>query len=447
MINNSYALKLQKYSIKVYDVFLFIFLLGACTSMAIATVSGMLCVLLYPFNFKNNIKTVPLFFWVAVLLFLVAALASAYYNGYTSHYFSFIKEIWRVLLVAVVAAGFMRLNLKLLIPLMLVLIFGEAIYGILQYHSPSFSTVPWREYIPKLEVQLDALYESTLVISHYLAQGTFAHHNYFGQFMMVSFIFTLSLVFYQPLRKYRGFFILNFALILVALVYSTSRGSWLALAIAVMLFLLIKFRKYMKWLLISAVGFFAVLSLLVFVFKDSYLIGRLLSIGSLGANSDRLFLWDAAFTALKGSPIFGISPGNLPLMEQIYQNLQYTYGFAPKVGAAAGVHNAFLQFWLDYGLLGLVSLIIFICGTIIYAFRNYIKLSSNSRLLESSKNQLLFNLLLGFSCAIVGLSIIALIENWIYTGTAKNLNFSAFGIVFAIIYHFKNSLVHSKNNK
>ena len=131
---------------------------------------------------------------------------------------------------------------------------------------------------------------------------------------------------------------------LVAFYLTFSRAAWLALAVVILAFGL--FTKAKKKIL-AAVSIGVLLIFLV-PFSRTKLLG--LARGSDPSQQNRYVLWSAATDMLKKSPLLGVG---LTGFREAYKN----YPLGPDRVVQNYPHNFFLNFWLEVGLLGLISVI------------------------------------------------------------------------------------------
>lgn len=143
-----------------------------------------------------------------------------------------------------------------------------------------------------------------------------------------------------------------------ALLTANSRGGYLALTAGVLFFFsLLRWqilKEHRQRLLILAVGFAAVT--LLFKLLDatglaSWDTDRAIDTFKYGDHSFRLEIYSIAWDLIKDNPWFGIGYFNFKHLFDIYK-VQPLLGFTTSF-----VHNDYLQFWLENGLLCLLSLL------------------------------------------------------------------------------------------
>lgn len=131
---------------------------------------------------------------------------------------------------------------------------------------------------------------------------------------------------------------------MVFVLYLTfSRGAWLAISLTLVLMLLGFGRR--KTAAIVLVFLAAVAVLLVALFQD-----RALSSAPI---VQRLYVWQAAVSMLKDSPIMGVGLDNF-----LYHYPNYMLPEAWREPNVSHPHNMFLDFWLRLGILGVAVLLL-----------------------------------------------------------------------------------------
>jgi len=137
----------------------------------------------------------------------------------------------------------------------------------------------------------------------------------------------------------------------VCLILTWSRGAWLGLIFAALVFLFMWHHRSM-WLVLGGI---AALPLLPYILPQS-IISRFTSIGDLtdSSTSYRVHIWHSTVTMISDHPITGIGVGE-GAWRQLYP--LYTY---MGVEQAPHSHNLYLQIWLELGLTGILVFLVFL---------------------------------------------------------------------------------------
>ncbi len=143
----------------------------------------------------------------------------------------------------------------------------------------------------------------------------------------------------------RGFYFVCCGIMCVCMILTFSRGAWLGLLFAGMVFVL-----FLNPRLILLAPF--ALVALYFVLPEA-VISRFTSIGNLGDNSTsyRVFIWMGVLAMLKDYWMCGIGPGD-GAFNMVYPAYSYNQIVAPHS------HNLFLQIICDAGIVALVVFLI-----------------------------------------------------------------------------------------
>jgi O-antigen ligase len=141
-------------------------------------------------------------------------------------------------------------------------------------------------------------------------------------------------------------------ILLLALVYSQSRGPWLAFAVMTLATLAIEPRAYVLRRIV------AVMIPVLLVISAPTLKHRLHLIAdpTNGSNAERLQMWSAGARIVKEHPLLGVGAGSMPLVSAHYQT--------PEEHATYGdwghLHNTYINIAAERGLLGLFAFLGFV---------------------------------------------------------------------------------------
>jgi tetratricopeptide (TPR) repeat protein len=256
---------------------------------------------------------------------------------------------------------------QLLIALLLGSVFA-ALYGLLQLFNLDF--LLWGEEIGRLF-------------------SSFGQPNFFGHYLAVLIPLTVYAIVYISKNVYiRLSFCLLLLAQLVCLVFTYSRGAWVALAFTVFLFTILLLVQSGKKILAGLIVLVAVLSITflslpvtrqkiteISVQQNNKLIQRVLSTFDLvpGSARTRSVYWQAAITNFKESSwqrkLIGVGPDVEPDVFIRYYRTEWA--FYEKMNSFPDrAHNFILDILLQFGLLGLLGLGFFM-GYIVW---NLIKL-------------------------------------------------------------------------
>ncbi len=181
------------------------------------------------------------------------------------------------------------------------------------------------------------------------AVGTLENPNMLGEYLilMIPLAVVMLVGHGEGLRRIPAFVCLG--IMGVCLILTWSRGAWLGLIFAAILFLFIWHRRAM-WLFFAGV---AAIPLLPYILPAS-IIQRFTSIGNLSDSSTsyRVNIWRAACEMLEDFGFTGIGIG-----ESAWFRVYPMYAYM-GVETAPHSHNLFLQIWLETGICGLTVFIL-----------------------------------------------------------------------------------------
>ena len=313
-------------------VFLTAFLAPFIPTMVLAGLVG-LCVVsliikgLTAKQFKWRFGVVGMFIMLMILVYLVAAIIS----------FARIKslQIWMIY-VAMMGFFFVIINTvrtkKQFMDLCRVFVLsalGVCIYGIYQYIFKPGGADAWLddEMFTGISMRIYSTLENPNVLGEYLVLAIPVCVG-----MMWTANKVISKLFYAGIA----------GVMAVVLILTFSRGCWIALALAAVIYVTFVCGKLWGLVLL-------VLPVLPFVIPETVL-QRLTSIGDMGDSSTsyRVFIWMGTILMLKDFWLFGIGMG-----EEAFNSVYPFYAYSAVVSPHS--HNLFLQVWVETGLAGIMT--------------------------------------------------------------------------------------------
>jgi O-antigen ligase len=170
---------------------------------------------------------------------------------------------------------------------------------------------------------------------------------------------------------------LAFGLGFVALIFTFSRGAWIALVLSLMILgWAMRRRLSLKAFVLPALA----MATMAFFLKDQIAI-RLLG-NDNGSAYVRVELMRVAFQMIRDHPVLGVGANNYPLeMTRYFKAGQWLYA----------VHDKYLLIWAEVGLGGLIAYVAFLIGTVRGGLR-----------LWKSDDPLLSTLAIGLTAGIIG---------------------------------------------
>ena len=147
---------------------------------------------------------------------------------------------------------------------------------------------------------------------------------------------------------------------LLCMIYTQSRGCWVALAFSALIFILFVDKR---WMLLLIVGLIAA----PFILPQS-MMDRLLSIGNMGDSSTsyRVNIWMGTLNMLEHFWLTGVGLG-AAAFAKVYPFYSYSMITAPHA------HNIYLQTLSEMGVVGLALLVLIISSFVFGVVRFYVK--------------------------------------------------------------------------
>lgn len=234
--------------------------------------------------------------------------------------------------------------------------------------------------------------------------GSFAHPNAFSYFLVI--ILTLLIYFFiiAESRKAKRWYLSSILLGITLLVFTYSRGAWLAFLIILLLFGLLKYRKLLFKSLIIVVLSTLLLWGIDNFFQKNYNFSPLLnfapsrrlietfSLQPYTSSFWRIELWQEMIDVFWKRPILGHGLGSFE--EEALKQRGFYAG-------SLEAHNDFLHLSVELGIIGLVSYILLI----LIVLKNIIKIYRKTE----DKNFKIF--ILSFLCLFISLFLVSSVEN------------------------------------
>lgn len=211
-----------------------------------------------------------------------------------------------------------------------------AIIGICQYVFGAVSSKAWLDtsYFYDIKGRVVSLFDNPNILAIYL---------------VIVLPFALCTLIQASMGRSRLLCSISVVSILLCIVFTWSRGAWLAAILCVVLFLLMYSRKTLRYIFMSCLF----VPFLPFFLPQS-VVKRFLSIGDMADSSTlyRVYTWKGSFRVIKDFFVGGIGYGT-----NAFQNIYPQYAYA-GIEAAEHSHNLFLQIFIGTGIIGIVAFVI-----------------------------------------------------------------------------------------
>ncbi|MBE7009928.1 MAG: hypothetical protein E7418_00375 [Ruminococcaceae bacterium] len=212
-----------------------------------------------------------------------------------------------------------------------------ALYGIYQNFAGVSSTQSW----------VDSDMFKNIKVRVY---STFDNPNVLGEFLVLLIPVAFAFVWKSRTDGQKLTYSGLLAMLGVCLIFTWSRGAWLGMALALILYCVIMDKHF--WLL----GLVGLCMLPMFLGSDSAIVNRLLSIGNTADTSTayRVSIWRASINMIHDFWLSGIGLGS-----DAFASIYPKYALA-GANYALHAHNLFLQLWAETGIAGITSFLILV---------------------------------------------------------------------------------------
>ncbi len=188
---------------------------------------------------------------------------------------------------------------------------------------------------------------------YYGTTASFKHFNLFGAYLLVLFFVALGFLKESKKKSTRILFISYLSLIVINILFTYSRGTWVSFLVAnffIVTFFFYENKKKLFYLIFPAI---LILGIIVFPTVRE----RFMLIFRTEGDSGRFEVWAAALMMFKDSPLIG-------------RGLGLFMDYLPQYTWATGryAHNCYLQMLAETGILGLLSFLYFLGVIILKGF-------------------------------------------------------------------------------
>ena len=252
-----------------------------------------------------------------------------------------------------------------------------AFYGFYQYLFPSKFSGNW----------VDTEMFSDIGFRVY---STLENPNVLGEYFLLTIPFVVAFFFDARGILKKGFYFIVGCILMLCLILTYSRGCWLGILFAAMVFLILLDRRFVLLIILG-------LLIMPFVLPETIL-NRFMSIGNMSDSSTsyRFYIYMGTLSMLKDYWLCGIGPGT-SAFNMVYPSYAYDSVMAPHS------HNLYLQVMCDSG----------ICGEIVFLAVLYRTLKTCSIGLKNrSKGERIF--VIGSISALCGFLVQSLFDYTFY---------------------------------
>ena len=422
----------------------FIYLLFICSTFSIAGTEASIA-MLYLITLIRWIWNRPLtqlenpFLWVT-LFFIATTVLSGLFNSYETDHLMALQSNWRLLLPLILAGILTEINSEQLLWTFFGFVFLISVYGIIQY----FTGADWLRPEGK-QLTTPYLFGSSEGNYVYHAKGNFSHHLTYGGFLLLSFPLLVSLSFckdWYPLTRILTALIAIF--VLLGIGASLGRSIWLGTATVVAILM---FRISPKLILAISIAIIAAATYFFTHLGDAPIENRVptnrlealqhrfISGFILRSNQDRILMWKTGISAIKDHFWLGIGyNNNSVVMPKYRKRIIESTGHRFHNKEAIGVHNIYLQTWVNYGFFGMLGYL----GILVIFF-----LQTTRAILRTNNFTFENSILWAGISGVCGFMVAGLFENNFRDGEVQAMLLILMGLCFNQIQKLKGRIFKS----
>lgn len=207
--------------------------------------------------------------------------------------------------------------------------------------------------------------------AHWVMSPFYNDHTAYAAVLAMFTPFTLGFVFDKKLnRTQRTLSCIVFLILIIAIILSYTRAAWLSLAVALIIFLILKFKINYKIIIAGL----AILIGIFYIYRDEIMfkleknrqdsskdyvehIQSMANISSDASNLERINRWESAFRMFKEHPFFGWGPGTYQFKYAPFQLSQEKTTISTNAGDKGNAHSEYIGPLAEEGLIGMLSVL------------------------------------------------------------------------------------------
>lgn len=231
-----------------------------------------------------------------------------------------------------------------------------------------------------------------LQAAHFSMQPFYYDHTVYGaSITLIGFLSFFNIGNKEISSSMRSFFMVTTACILLGIIFSYTRASWISIVGAIGVFFIMKFRISFKLLLTTIV----VIGSLLFTFSTQIIdalnkndqdssgnftehISSMSNISTDASNLERLNRWYCAIQLWKEKPVLGWGPGTYQFKYAPYQRAFTRSLISTNDGDGGNAHSEYLGAMSESGIVGFLGIVIMLIIVLRYSIRLYHKVDSKT---------------------------------------------------------------------
>lgn len=250
--------------------------------------------------------------------------------------------------------------------------------------------------------------------------SVFGNPNILAEYLIMTIPLSVSLFWYTKKIGKKILFLATSGILILALVFTSSRGGWLGFAVSALIFiLLVEKRLLLSIIPIGIAG--------IYFLPDS-IMRRIVSIGNFAdsSNSYRIKMWQIAMEIIKDHPLAGVGFGHIPFKEtfETYIRTMPTYH----------AHNTYLEIAAELGIPGLIAFLFLLFVVFKYGIQKLI----------NQENRYIKIIAAGAFAGLGGLLTHGAVENVIYLTRIILYFWILIGLILTLMKIKKQEKIHIK---
>jgi putative inorganic carbon (HCO3(-)) transporter len=221
------------------------------------------------------------------------------------------------------------------------------LYGLYQYKAGIELKEVWIDQEQNPDIQMRII-------------STFDNPNILAEYLILTIPITFALLYNSNSLLKKLFSLFGIAVQGMCILLTYSRGGWLGLFLAMLIFAFFVDRKLLLLYAVAGIG--------LIIINPKSIVTRLITIVSLedSSNAYRILLWKASIHMIRDFWLNGIGLG-IDAFRAIYPQ------YMMQGIVAAHSHNVFLQLFVEAGIFGLVGFVVFVFNSLRINFIAFVK--------------------------------------------------------------------------
>ncbi len=221
--------------------------------------------------------------------------------------------------------------------------------------------------------------------AHWVMSPFYNDHTAYGAALAMYIPIVVGLIFWKNYNRFQRLLVVVVSLILcIAILFSISRAAWISVAGAFGVFVLIKIRFKLKWVILSL----AVVLTLFFSFQEQIMlrleknkqdssknlaehVQSMSNIATDASNLERINRWHSAFKLFNKRPFMGWGPGTYQFVYAPFQSSEDLTIISTNAGNKGTAHSEYFGPLCEQGVFGMLSYVLLLSLVSYYSIRTY----------------------------------------------------------------------------